>query len=169
MPCSVTITVRSSSPNNDKAVSCFVTIHCSPEMFYSFRRVSQFLDMWEWKPVCLGTFLSHMVNWNPVVTGRCRCSWNKGTSISSFTEVSETSELPEYSHGVSIIASVCKVISTLFWKVSKGYSAALSAVPVPWNLCTGTLDSWGPGDNTWGGSGSRVSQAGLRLSKLNSF
>lgn len=83
------------------------------------------------KPVCLGTFLSHVVNWNPVIPGRCRSRWDNGTSNSSFTEDSETRKLPVYSHNVSIRASVCRVVKTLFWRESKGYRAALSAVPVP--------------------------------------
>lgn len=145
------------APNNDKAVSCFVTIQSySPEMFYSFRWVSQFSDMWEWnldfmQASMFGNTLKPRGELEPSHYCQGRSSRDKGTNISSFTEVSETRELPEYSHSVSVIAHVCKATSTCFWRARKGYSAALPAVPVPWNLCTGTLYRWGPEEKELGG------------------
>lgn len=157
MPCSVTITVRSSSPNNDKAVSGFVTIHCSPEMSYSFSRVSQFLDMGEWNPAFMkaskfGNIFKSRGKLESHRYWQVQESWNKGTSISS-----ETRKVPEYSHSVSKQPVFARWQVRFFWRVTKCYSAAPSTVPVPWYLRTGTLGRCSPGEKTWAGSGSGVS------------
>lgn len=157
MPCSVTITMHSSSPRNNKSVSCFVTIHGNLPLFHSFRRLSQFLDTWEWN-------LSFAKSSKLCSKLESSCYWQVQEQLGQEHKHSSFTVVSEYSQGVRNSQLMQGDKHTPCWRVRAALEPLLSAGPWPGILCSisGQVRSWE-------GFGSRVSQAGLTLAKLNLF